>query len=548
MTMKMRRISNVLVFFVLAAALSVAACGEHDDSGQTNNDDKNTTATPDDVDAPLEDTAAAWYDQSPENDQLPEEAKADETFPDQFDLVDEQSPVKSQGSRGVCSIFSTVALMEHLYILNEDIPDPDFSEQYLQWSAKNEVGLFTDSSGSTAQVNLNAISSYGIVEETDWAYESQPWGPSDDEECADDPKPTRCHTNGDPPEEAQDAPKWSLPSGKWISTRTRDIKAHMRNEGQAVIVGGDFFYQAWNHSGSQLPTSNEYWREGYVQYPNEEDRETSLENRAGHSFLLVGWDDDLEIERLDGDGEVMTDENGDVVTEKGFFIFKNSWGTGSFGVNNPHGDGYGFISYDYVENHLRGRTSDIPTEEHVPGEVIGDGNNGDNNDENNDLECSSDELACDGQCVANDEQNCGECGNTCESGEVCEANTCQAGEPDVYTYEYAGDPQPVPNNSSSGITTTVEVDRPGEIQAMVVDVFIEHTRNGFLQIDLTHPDGTQVSLYEPDGTFGYDVDEVFDVEEFDGLDAEGTWELTVSQPYDYDEEGSVEEWSLEILH
>ncbi len=92
-----------------------------------------------------------------------------------------QSPVKSQGSRGVCSIFSTVALMEHLYLKEGTLADPDFSEQYLQWSAKFEVGSFPNTSGSNANSNLRAINRFGIVDEQAWPYESQPWKSGDDE-------------------------------------------------------------------------------------------------------------------------------------------------------------------------------------------------------------------------------------------------------------------------------------------------------------------------------------------------------------------------------
>ena len=58
--------------------------------------------------------------------------KTDQIPPKQFDLMAYQSPVKSQGSRGVCSIFATTALMEHLYIKQGTYTNPDFSEQYLQ--------------------------------------------------------------------------------------------------------------------------------------------------------------------------------------------------------------------------------------------------------------------------------------------------------------------------------------------------------------------------------------------------------------------------------
>src|SRR4051812_1513361 len=42
------------------------------------------------------------------------------------ELVGLNSPVRNQGHRGVCTMFSTVALMEHLY-LKAGVVDPDFS-------------------------------------------------------------------------------------------------------------------------------------------------------------------------------------------------------------------------------------------------------------------------------------------------------------------------------------------------------------------------------------------------------------------------------------
>jgi hypothetical protein len=63
-----------------------------------------------------------------------------------------------------------------------------------------------------------------------------------------------------------------------------------------------FFYQSWNHRGSVLPVSSEYWREGIVLYPNAKDREESLKKRAGHAILIVGWDDDKEVAVVDDKG------------------------------------------------------------------------------------------------------------------------------------------------------------------------------------------------------------------------------------------------------
>ena len=58
------------------------------------------------------------------------DGKFDVTLPKEFDLLDTMGPVRNQRSRGVCSIFSTIGLMEHLYIKEGTITNPDFSEQW----------------------------------------------------------------------------------------------------------------------------------------------------------------------------------------------------------------------------------------------------------------------------------------------------------------------------------------------------------------------------------------------------------------------------------
>lgn len=531
---------NKWLVLALSLGLLLAACGD-ETAAEGNDEDEADLPTNADVQAPLE-NLETLTDGAPDNDTLPEEAKADEIFPAQFDVVDTQSPVSSQGSRGVCSVFSTVALMEHLYIKEGTKTDPQFSEQYLQWSAKFEVGSFPNSSGSNANFNLQAISDYGIVTEEVWPYETSQWGAQDDPECTgeESEQPTRCFTNGEPPAQAENAPKYQLPRGRWISTRTRDIKAHIYNNEKGVVVGGDFYYQSWNHSASTLPTNQDYWREGYVLYPNQDDLDASQENPAGHSILLVGWDDDLEVERVDGEGEVITDEDGNPETEKGFFIFKNSWGTGSFGVNNEHGDGYGYISYDYVQRFKSGRVAGTPEPHHIPDPADGD-----------ELECSDDELECDGQCVVEGEDNCGSCGNVCASGQVCAESVCVEHEGELDIFSYDGSEQAIPDydpdDGPGSVTLDLEVQGSGVIQELFVDVEVEHTYNGDVQLELIHPNGAEVEIREADGTPGHDVSIVDqEVADFIGEESEGVWQLRASDHARFDE-GSVQSWSLSIV-
>jgi C1A family cysteine protease len=323
-----------------------------------------TGAAPDDIITGDDEASVSGYDDlmngAPDNSTLPDDNKADAVYPKQFDLVADQSPVKSQGSRGVCSIFSTVALMENLYIKAGD-PMPDFSEQYLQWSVKFEVGDFTMTSGSNAGSNLRAINEFGIPAEAGWPYESFPWSESNDAECTgeEDARPTKCHTNGAPPESAAASPRFKLPRGRWLNTNS--IKAHLTTKKHGVIVGLDFFYQSWNHRRSTIPVNGEYWKKGYVTYPNADDVTESHTHRAGHSILIVGWDDELEVQERDKAGTLLTNADGTPKMEKGFYIFKNSWGTAGFGIDSPFGPGYGYLSMKYVHQYGSAYVSDVPT-------------------------------------------------------------------------------------------------------------------------------------------------------------------------------------------
>ncbi|MBA2663420.1 MAG: proprotein convertase P-domain-containing protein [Bradymonadaceae bacterium] len=503
----MQRTFQTLLIIGLLASLSFATgCVESTPDELAGN---NTTATNEDVEATLS-SLDSLIQGAPKNDSLGNEGKSDTVYPKQFsDLVASQSSVKSQGSRGVCSIFSTVALMEHLYILEGSTPNPDFSEQYLQWSVKFEVNQFRNTSGSNANYNIEAINRFGIPKEGGWPYETFAWGSTQDARCTgeEDKRPTECHTNGVPPQSALDSEKFTLPRGRWVSTRTRDLKAFMHSKRQAVIVGGTFFYQAWNHRASELPTNQEYWREGYVLYPSAEDKTKSLAKRAGHSILIVGWDDELEVQSLDGQGKKVVDAQGNPVMEKGFFIFKNSWGTGSFGVNNKHGDGYGYISYKYIEEFKSAYGSDLPVIAPPIPQICG--------------------------------QNV-----SCEDPSCADAAACEVvGEE---TVQFSTEPfLDIPDNNARGVTSSLVVSATGTIKGLVVDVLIDHSYNGDVRIELVHPDGTKAVLRQDDGKSGKDIDESYRVERFDGKSVAGTWKLIVTDTAAIDT-GSLLEWGLTI--
>ncbi len=489
-------------YLTLALCLAMAAC-----AGSSDPDDPEET-----IDYPELTDLDVLMEGVPDKADLLDE-KTDIIPPAQFDLIDSQSPVKSQGRRGICSIFASTALMEHLHILEGSYPDPDFSEQYLQWSVKFQVKAFPNTSGSNAHNNLRAIADYGIVEEDYWPYEVSEWGLNRDPDCdGGTEQPTRCYTNGSPPQAAVDAQKWRLPTGRYISTKTDSLKAFMVNKQQAVQVGGSFFYQAWNHGRSELPVNSSYSRNGYVLYPNAEDQRISLEKRVGHSYLIVGWDDDLAVAQMDKNGKVVRDDLGNPINERGFFLFKNSWGTGSWGSENPMGRGYGWISYRYVEEFLSARTSDLPRIE-PPQEICGDELD---NDRDGDTDC--DDTDC---------QQEPQCQNT----------------PDGYENSEATD---IPDNDAEGISSEIEVAEACTIASLSLSVDISHSYRGDLEIRLQHPDGSERQITPPSSEAVADLIKTFVEERFNGKDAQGIWVLKVIDHASYDT-GTLNRWSLQFV-
>ncbi|MCC6874511.1 MAG: proprotein convertase P-domain-containing protein [Sandaracinaceae bacterium] len=442
---------------------------------------------------------------------IPFDAKADETIPATFDVMDTATPVRSQGSRGTCTIFATAALMESLYVREGTLAMPDFSEQFLQWSVKTEVGAFTDGDGSNPQYNLQAINRYGIVLESLWPYESSPWTSANDPACNGmDGNPVRCYTNGDPPEAARMAQRFTLPAGRWINPSARSLKGHILSTRTPIVVSGPFFYQSWNHGRSRLTTSSEHQANGYVLSPNEEDvMDSSGDRRAGHGITLYGWDDNLAVQRRDAMGNPMVDAMGAPVMERGFFLFKNSWGTGRFGRNNPHGAGFGWISYDYVQRYMTAYVSGLPQVRLR--EVCNDGAD---NDRDMQTDCADSDCAAERACM--------------DPGNSNESTT----------------PVAIPDNNTTGASSTITIAEAGTISSLAVSLDIEHTYVGDLRVELTHG-GTTTTLIDRQGGSADNMQRTFDVADFNGADAAGDWVLRVVDTAAQDT-GTLRSWRVDI--
>lgn len=494
---------NGLVSVLMSLPLLAAACAGGTDDGPTPYDDEYGI------------TAGNINEGAPDNDSLPDDNKADAIYPEKFELPKaEQSAVKSQGSRGVCSIFAAQAIVENLYLkAGMPVAEVDFSEQYMQWAVKNQIGAFRYTEGSNVDSNLQQVVRYGGVKESVWPYESYPWTAANDPACnGGDNLPTKCYTNGEPPANVAGAAKFKLPSSRWINTNS--IKAHLTTKKSGVGVGLTFFYQSWNHRLSTLPIDNSLWRQGVVTYPNAKDKQVSLEKRAGHAIEIIGWDDAKEVTMRDEAGNPVLDANGNPKKEKGFWLFKNSWGTASFGVDHPFGAGYGWLSMQYVREYGSAVIAEMPSIQPAV-EVCDDA-------------AMSDEDG-DGQANCDD--------TDCSAHPAC---TQSGGTAHTYT---ANPATAIPDNSTTGVSSTIDVTDAGTIADVKVTTDITHSWRGDLKVTLTHGSQSKV-IFNRTGGSADDLKQTFSVADFTGPLA-GAWTLKVEDSARLDT-GTLNGWTLEV--
>jgi hypothetical protein len=296
-----------------------------------------------------------------------------------------QTPVKSQGSRGTCSIFSTIAHLESLHmILYRPEKMPDYSEQWLQYI--NIANKSTADEGSNDPRNIILLMKHGIINEEDWVYDPIDWTTLPKKfpqyrHCQKiNPEKTplkRCLlAQGDPKlifvDSAlleKDHPKFSqiadtakehkqdfllkhFAKGLKTLTSVGQIK-YALSKGIPLTLGLDFYYGSWNHKKSEelrIGRDRHDFESGFVSYPEvgSRDRELSKKEPAGHAVLIVGYDDNIIIKSK----IKMADGSYRKFEYQGAYIFKNSWGTKGFGskfsYNGKNYPGYGYISYKYA--------------------------------------------------------------------------------------------------------------------------------------------------------------------------------------------------------
>lgn len=297
------------------------------------------------------------------------------------EVISYQTPVKSQAARGTCSIFSATAYLEGLLVKKGLFNNAlDLSEEWLQYTAvRNRT-----SDGSSGWSNFAAIRDYGMPSEQTLPYIGEDWteafNPLKDIRCGKltGPAKTSCLIVHRDPKllemtDAQIMEKYS--DKEFINARAEALAFKKKNlkftstsfmiydvsevkallqQGTPVVLEVDFYYGAWNHRKADeygIGRNIDHWNKGIVTAPElgSMDYVESQKHPAGHSILVVGYDDNKIVTRT----IKMQDGTSKKFTYKGVYYFKNSWGTTGFGstfeVDGEQFPGYGMMVAKYAE-------------------------------------------------------------------------------------------------------------------------------------------------------------------------------------------------------
>lgn len=299
--------------------------------------------------------------------------------------------VKNQDNRGTCSIFSATALVEALMVQTGRAGiGVDMSEEWLQYLTTLQSG----EEGSDSPTNFNLLKLYGIPTEAQmpyigsaWTSKYQGWGirrcghlprgialraclishrdpnlmNKTDSELLD-----HTHFLYDPEFVAARASAVFYRDQLFDPANTEGGLVTSVNEIHRLLAAGipmtmefDFYYGAWNHPEAKkwgINRSPRLWRQGAVTYPEKGSTDLAYSKRspAGHSVLVVGYDNEREISYW----VRMKDGTKKKVTRKGVYYFKNSWGLpepggwgSEFEIDGVRYPGYGMMLQDHAHDH-----------------------------------------------------------------------------------------------------------------------------------------------------------------------------------------------------
>ncbi|MBN2494009.1 MAG: proprotein convertase P-domain-containing protein [Deltaproteobacteria bacterium] len=128
-------------------------------------------------------------------------------------------------------------------------------------------------------------------------------------------------------------------------------------------------------------------------------------------------------------------------------------------------------------------------------------------------------------------------------GDRCAQEPGPEPDPDELRFENA-DELPIPDDDAAGVASSIFVDSDVAVGGLSLEVEISHTYIADLRVVLEH-DGVQAVVWDRLGGSGKDLFRAFEIDDFDGQVARGSWTLRVSDCAGIDT-GSLDRWSLVI--
>lgn len=222
------------------------------------------------------------------------------SLPAAINLIPFFQAIRNQGPRGTCVAYTLTALNE--YILRRRGFIRNLSEQHLYYEVKLIDGI-PASCGTYQAKAILPLQSKGECLESIW-----PYNPS-----------MPCNNHGPRPANAR--PNGLNQRLATVAVPARSVAAYkLHLSKQRPVTISIPVYNSWYQSQETRRSGRITMRIG---------NEPSV---GGHAVCLVGYQD------------TPASPGG------GYFLVRNSWGTGGFGYQSPYGAGYGTIPYQYITN------------------------------------------------------------------------------------------------------------------------------------------------------------------------------------------------------
>ena len=218
---------------------------------------------------------------------------------------------RNQGVRGTCVAYAAAAVREFLEVQflqatggQSAATKEDLSEQFIYWWCKKKDHL-PHVSGTYPHLGMECLAEIGVPQESVWPYDATPVAGNEGQ--------------GPPPAGVKDeAERYRVKRVIRIDPKDVDsIKAALA-DGKALLFAIPVF-----NSWYQNRITRRY---GKINMPMPSERSS-----GAHAMALVGYADDEDA------------------PGGGYFLLRNSWSP--WGYDNPQGDGFGSIPYEFIAKH-----------------------------------------------------------------------------------------------------------------------------------------------------------------------------------------------------